>query len=308
MRSTWPDTPIPPDEPTAKNPPDGAVIDYYLGSAASGPVVLEILDGAGKVVRRYSSDDKPELTPEEIQKGLIPPYWLRPFRKLETGAGMHRFVWDLHSTAPESATHDYPIMAVPHDTPRRPLGVTAVPGQYTVKLTVGGQSLTAALTVTMDPRVKTTLPALQQQFQAMNKLWHLVDDSSKALVQANSVKEQLEKLQASGGAADAVKAFQKKLSALLEGGEAAPGLSDTSEAVYGLYTNVGQVDAAPTAAQSAAAESLGKVTPELVRQWQSLVTTDLPALNQQLKAAGLPEVNPEAAPSHEAAGMDEDEG
>ncbi|MGZ4815841.1 MAG: WD40/YVTN/BNR-like repeat-containing protein, partial [Terriglobales bacterium] len=88
MRSTWPDTPIPPDEPMAENPPDGAVLDYYLGSAASGPVTLQIVDGSGKVARRYS-DDKPELTQEEIQKQLIPPYWLRPFRTPQTSAGMH---------------------------------------------------------------------------------------------------------------------------------------------------------------------------------------------------------------------------
>jgi hypothetical protein len=308
MRSTWPDTPIPPDEPTAKNPPAGAVIDYYLGTVASGPVVLEILDTAGKVVRRYSSDDKPELTQAEIEKGLIPPYWLRPFRKLDTSAGMHRFVWDLHYTAPESATHEYPIMAVPHDTPRRPQGVRALPGQFTVKLMVGGQSLTTALTVVEDPRVKTTMPALQQQFQLMTRLSDLVNDSSKAAMQANSVKEQLDKIQASGAMADAVKAFQKKLSGVLEGGEGAAGLGDANQNVYGLYNTIGQVDAVPTAVQSSAADALSKEIPQAVQRWKSLVTTDLPTLNQQLKAAGLPEVNPEASASEEAEGMDQDEG
>jgi hypothetical protein len=221
---------------------------------------------------------------------------------------MHRWVWDLHYTTPESATHEYPIMAVPHDTPRRPQGVRALPGPYTVKLTVGGQTLTAALTVVEDPRVKITMPALQQQFQTVLKLSELLNDSSKAAIEANSVKDQLEKLPANPSVSEAVKAFQKRVSALLEGGEAAPGLSDTNEAIYGLYTAVGQVDAAPTVAQSEAANALYKVTPGLVQQWQTIVTTDLPALNQQLKAAGLPEVNPEAAPSHEAAGMDQDEG
>jgi len=314
MRSTWPDTPIPPDEPLAKNPPDGAVIDYYLGEAASGPVVLEILDGAGKVVRRYSSDDKPDLTEEEINKGLIPPYWLRPFRKPDTSAGMHRFVWDLHYTAPTSVTHEYPIMAVPHDTPRRPQGVRGLPGQYTVKVTVGGKSLTAPLTVKMDPRVKTTAAALQQQFAVMTKLSLLVNDSSKAVLQAKSAQEQLGKLQPTGSVADAVKAFQKRVSGVLEGAEAAggakpaPGLSDVNEGASGLYTAVGQVDAAPTAAQTAAVDALGKELPGLLEQWQSVVTKDLPALNRQLKNAGLPEVNLEAAPSSEGEGMDLDEG
>ena len=312
MRSTWPDTPIQPDEPIAKNPPDGAVIDYFLGQVAQGPVVIEIVDGSGKVVRRYNSEDKPELTEEEIAKGLIPQYWLKPFRKPETTAGMHRLVWDLHFTAPTSATHEYPIMAVPHETPRRPQGVKALPGPYTVRLTVGGRSLTAPLVIKMDPRVKTPAAGLQQQFQLMTKLSSLVDDSSKAVLQAKSVEEQLEKVQATSAAADAVKAFQKKVSELLEGSEAeagaktAPGLSDVNENAYSLYTTVGQVDAAPTAVQMSAADAVAKQLPGLLEQSQSIKTKDLPALNQQLKSAGLPEVNPEAAPSSEGEGMDEE--
>jgi hypothetical protein len=122
------------------------------------------------------------------------------------------------------------------------------------------------------------------------------------------VKEQLDKIQASGAVADAVKAFQKKLSGVIEGGEGAPGLGEANQNVYGLYTTVGQVDAAPTAVQSSAADALSKEIPAAVQRWKSLVTTDLPALNQQLKAAGLPEVNPEASASEEAEGMDQDEG
>ena len=46
----------PPDE----NPPDGAIIDYFLAQPSSAPVTLEILDAQGKLVRRYSSTDRPE--------------------------------------------------------------------------------------------------------------------------------------------------------------------------------------------------------------------------------------------------------
>src|SRR5437868_7233361 len=65
-RSTNTDTPIPPDEPLAENPPHGALIDYFLAHDASSPVTLEILDAQGKVVRRYSSDDPPSITPAEL--------------------------------------------------------------------------------------------------------------------------------------------------------------------------------------------------------------------------------------------------
>src|SRR5262249_770512 len=74
------DTPLPPEIPAGQNPPDGAIFDYTLKSAASEPVTLEITDSAGKLVRRFSSADKPEVVnPDEIN---IPTYWIRPARTL----------------------------------------------------------------------------------------------------------------------------------------------------------------------------------------------------------------------------------
>ena len=144
QRDNYTDTPLPPDEPAAANPPDGAVIDYYLASAASGPVKLEILDARGQVVRSFSSTDQPEASEADLKKQLIPLYWLRPFRALSAEAGMHRWVWDLHYQTPNSLRHEYPIAAIPGDTPRLPLGPTALPGHYTVRLTANGKSQTAA--------------------------------------------------------------------------------------------------------------------------------------------------------------------
>ena len=129
-RSTNTDTPIPPDEPTGQNPPDGAIIDYYLGRPASGAVTLEIMDSAGKVVQRSSSADRLEPTKADLEKQLIPLYWIRMPKALPADAGMHRWVWDLHYAAPTSLRHEYPISAVPRDTPRSPLGPNALPGEY----------------------------------------------------------------------------------------------------------------------------------------------------------------------------------
>ena len=99
-RSTNPDTPIPPDEPAGKNPPDGAILDYFLAQPAARPVTLEIVDAQGKVVRRYSSGDKPEVSQAELEKQLIPLYWIRMQKILSASAGMHRWVWDLHYPRP----------------------------------------------------------------------------------------------------------------------------------------------------------------------------------------------------------------
>src|SRR2546425_13322124 len=58
-RSVSNDTPLPPEEPHGENPPAGAVIDYFFQTTPSGPVTLEIRDAAGRLVRRFSSEDRP---------------------------------------------------------------------------------------------------------------------------------------------------------------------------------------------------------------------------------------------------------
>src|SRR5690242_20543376 len=127
------DTPLPPDEPAGENPPDGAIIDYVIGSGASGPATLEVLDAGGKIVRRYASSDT-AMPPADI--GNIPAYWIRPTRLLSAAPGMHRFVWDLRYERPAVLNTSYPIAAILHDTPREPRGLWALPGRYTVRLTV----------------------------------------------------------------------------------------------------------------------------------------------------------------------------
>src|ERR1019366_4861527 len=143
----------------------GAIIDYWLKSPASGSVVLEIHDESGKLVRRFSSADKPEpVNPKELN---VPMYWVRPSRTLSAAPGMHRFVWDMHYPEPEVLEHEYPISAIYRDTPRSPLGAAVLPGKYTVMLSAdGGKSdvvLNKLLEIRMDPRVKTSSEDLRRQ-------------------------------------------------------------------------------------------------------------------------------------------------
>jgi len=148
-RNTNTDTPLPPEEPGGKNPPDGAILYYYLKAAPSAPIALDILDAGDKVVRHFSSDDKP--TPPDPQLN-VPTYWLRPFQPLVATPGMHRFVWDLHAAAAPGGGRGGPaISAIYHDTPVAE-GQWMPAGNYTVKLTVNGQSYTQPLVVKADPR------------------------------------------------------------------------------------------------------------------------------------------------------------
>ncbi len=181
------DTPLPPEVPAGRNPPDGAIIDYYLREPASGAVTLEIFTAAGGLVRRYSSADKPEPHDKEIN---VPTYWVRQPTTLSADKGMHRFVWDLHYPPPEAIEHDYPISAIYMDTPRLPLGPAALPGVYTVKLTANGKSSTQPLAVTMDPRVKTSPLGLAQQFRLATRLTDMMHSDSEGLQQVRAARRQ----------------------------------------------------------------------------------------------------------------------
>jgi len=299
-RSTNPDTPIPPDEPLGENPPDGAILDYYLSKPVSGPLTIDVLDAKGAVVRRYSSADQPEQTEAQLSQQIIPLYWIRPFRSLSTAAGMHRWVWDLRYSTPLATRYEYPISAVPHDTPRTPLGPLVLPGNYTVRLKVAGHSYTTPLVVKMDPRVTTSPAGLQQQFDLQVRLASLLTDSTRAVGEARSVRKQLKTIssQVSGSTKDSLVALDTKLKALLgtpQRQEAEPGsqvitLSRVNGVAAILYTEVDQADAAPTTAQATAAATAENDASVVMKQWEEMKASDLAALNAQLRGAHLPEL------------------
>ncbi len=156
--SMYTDTPVPPDEVRAENPPDGAMIDYFLAHDAQR-VQLEIVDAAGRIVRTVSSSD-PTAAP--IDAGNWPSYWFRPAAAPSTKAGLQRFTWDLHYARPTEQC-SLPISGTPFNTKCEPEGPWVLPGTYTARLTVDGQMQTRPFTVRMDPRVKTPRAQLRLQ-------------------------------------------------------------------------------------------------------------------------------------------------
>ncbi len=270
-RSLNTDTPMPPDEPLGQNPPDGSIIDYYLG--AKSPVGLEILDSGGKLVRRFTSSDAPWITQEELQKQLIPPYWVKMPQTLSAAPGYHRFVWDLHYPAPVSLEHEYPISAVPAGTPRLPLGPRALPGTYTVRLTADGQTLSEPLTVTLDPRVKTPAAGLGQMFDLQMRLADMMTRTSEAITQAKALlakpstrgklKEQAEAVL--NGPKPPAKPAKPQPPA-----EKPPTLTSVAGAVGNLYGQIDRADATPTPAQVEAVNATAAQFDTVMKQWEAL--------------------------------------
>jgi hypothetical protein len=204
---------------------------------------------------------------------------------------------------------EYPIAAIPHNTAPQPSGPWALPGQYTIVLTANGKSYSQPLTIKMDPRVKTSLAGLQQQFNLSNDLYTQLLTLSPAAEEAGALRKQLKDLQpkATGEALAAIKALDLKLQALAGGAARRPGPGTEPPTLGGLKTKFltlfgvfQEADVAPSSQAAAAVADLQKQLPPLMQRWNAAKSQDIPALNKQLKDANLPEVKLEslALPAH----------
>ncbi|MFM9911234.1 MAG: WD40/YVTN/BNR-like repeat-containing protein [Chitinophagaceae bacterium] len=155
--SMYTDTPVPQEEPSGKNPPDGAIVNYYLAETAN-EVRLEIKDENEKLIREYSNKD----TSYNIPDVNIPQYWIRPQQILSAQKGSHRFLWDM-KYAPLNIPPSYPISAIFQNTAPNATAPWVMPGNYKVTLMVDGKKFVESLIVKIDPRVKSSAIALKQQ-------------------------------------------------------------------------------------------------------------------------------------------------
>ncbi|MDE3058487.1 MAG: glycoside hydrolase [Bacteroidota bacterium] len=299
------DTPLPPDEPAGKNPPDGAIIDYYLKSDAK-EVSLEIFDHEGKPVRKFSSNDVPEIDSTTLPH---PTYWIRPPQILSAKPGMQRFVWDLHFAPPEGIPRSYPIAAVYHDTPSRPVGPWVQPGEYIVKLTVDGKTYSQPLTVKMDPRVNTTPEELHEQYTLSMECYSGLHQLYAAIEKITTLRRQVKALLPNVNDEQTKKSLTMLLSraAALQGGDAEGDIdvvySSIETAQHGKETLSGlqtkeaylmallqSADVKPTAQAVAGVEQLQKSLHELLGRWNEIETKDVKAVNEQLRRMKLQEI------------------
>ncbi len=265
------DTPLPPEEPTGENPPDGAILDFALPRAAR-LVEISILDPEGQVVRRFRSDDPVEqIDPDTLPH---PTYWIRPPRSLATGPGHHRFVWDLRYPPPRGTRRSFSIAAVERRTPSGPRGPFVPPGDYTVRLQVDGESAERPLRVEMDPRVTLDDEGLRLQHETSMRCY-------RGHQRAQALREEIDRR-----LADPSEQSDEALLALR--GEGEPGAQDVlygsiyaaapgTETVVGLQdkllyllTLLQGADARPTRQALSAVEQLESALAELESRWQTL--------------------------------------
>ncbi len=309
-RDTNTDTPLPPEVPAGANPPNGAIIDYYLPNDATGLVTLEILDSNGKVLRRYTSGDPVTPTPKELRTNLIPPYWPEINGPLPATAGMHRWVWDLHETAPTATNYSYPISAVPHRTPQTPQGPLVLPGTYTVRLTADGHSESEPVLIRMDPRVHASTADLETLHNAQEEMAASFSALAKADMAAHSVNEQVNAPQNSAISIQ-LAPYRAALKTLLDGTEPEaakqrPGIDEVTGDASQLYDQLQQADAAPTVPllnASAHVEAEGK---EVLAIWEEFQQKQLPKLNQMLNDAHRPPIDLKRPPENMPERGDED--
>src|SRR2546422_1482780 len=279
-RSVSNDTPLPPEEPHGTNPPAGAVIDYLLGSAPAGSVTLEIRDARGALVRRFSSDDRAAPPPEPPQ---IADEWLPRAEPPTRHVGLNRFVWDLRYPPPPAERHDYSIAAIAgQGTVAEPQGPLVLPGEYQVRLGVGGQAYTQPLRVELDPRVHVSDSALAGQLWLALEIWNAM---AQQVLHGGlrSLERQLRGLGGrtlDGAARGSITALQHVTDSL------ARAVRNAGDELAGLETAVESADREPTQqARDAFAEVRERLS-AADRRWQRVLTSDLPALNTELQRKG----------------------
>lgn len=282
------ETPFPPEISHGDNPPVGAVIDYWLASSPSGPVVVDILDASGAIVRHFASD-QPTDTVRALEPAQAPYFmtqWLPRAHALTANAGHNRFVWDLRLPRPSVESYEYSSAVVPAlGAEAQPAGALVLPGSYRVRLTVGAVTETQPLRVVLDPRERVLPGALEAQFG-------LAVDLSKALTNASALDRTVRSMHDTLAARRSAAPAANVAAAIAAFGEALDSLHvrATTNALATLQTAVEGADRAPTAPMQAVFSEIRTELATEQRLWSGPLQTRLAAVNERLQAAGQPAI------------------
>ena len=302
------DTPMQAEIPHAENPPPGAIIYYSLAAKPSGDITLDILDAAGNVVRHLSSAPIPPLPDPPAP---VATWWLEVPRPLPTAMGLNRVNWNIRYDNPPAFNHNYAqvMSAIPHETPYTPEGPLALPGVYTVRLTVDGKSYSQRVTVRNDPRSPASAADLVAQHALQMKLYLGAQASWDGWHQVAAVRDAVSRVAGNKPPADVAAAAATLDSALaLIQGDAAPmanfarhqgpptfaslngtepGESIPLESMNGQLRTTDYGDMAPSAQMLAAWRSACQDLRRVETAWKSLTAKSLPEFNALLARNGV---------------------
>jgi photosystem II stability/assembly factor-like uncharacterized protein len=317
MRVRWDnheETPLSPEFPGSQNPPDGAILYYYLKDGAKSEITLDLLDSKGNRIRHYSS--KPPASNGLV--GNAPDYWFAPPSVLSTTPGLHRFVWDVRAEDPLTLTYGYfggkldyveytlPDHSVPGQTPRQqPPGVLLPPGEYEGVLTVDGKQYRQKIDLVPDPRVHASASDLIEQ-------WNLAYAISMAMEASYITYNEYAALQTAivlrqtslkGNAQakdllDALAKLQKTATEVAEGSGEAPGIGPMNRDLSRYLVMIESADMRPAASAQKASQETCVALQKNLAIWLRLNDENIPEVNKQLGTfhlAGLPLARPKPA-------------
>jgi hypothetical protein len=283
-----------------QNPPNGPLFYYSLKSDVKEgeEITLEILDGAGKPIRKFTSKPDPE---KKGGGGFLAEMFgiTAPADQLPAKAGLNRFAWDLKY--PEASTFDGVILWGGSTD-----GPVAVPGTYQAKLTAGGQTFTESFEVKKDPRVDVTQADLQKQFDLLLKIRDKVSETHDGIKRLRSVRDQLasaaDRAKGTPGekaVADAAEALKKKLTAVEEALYQTKNKSSQDPLNYPIRLNnklaalagvVASADSAPTAQSYTVYDDLAAKIDKELGALKTALDTDVPAFVKLVKDQDVPAI------------------
>jgi len=274
------------------NPPNGAIIDYFLKSAAAEKITLEILDAKGRVVRKFTSalpgaanSDKHPASAEEVPN-------------LPAVAGMNRFVWNLKLDPPTG------VQGAVYMEGSKLHGTTVVPGTYTVRLSAQKKVLTAPLSVKIDPAITASGADLQRQFDLAVEIQGRISQAHETVRQIRYLHGELQSLAERISGADesetilsAAKNLDQKMGAVEDSLFQIHKSAEKDSFNYGgrlndmfiaLHDYVEQADAAPTESMQEVFRELDHELQQQLTLWEAIRKTDIPAFNELVHEKNVP--------------------
>ena len=284
-----------------QNPPDGALIHYYLKEQPQGEVTLTFLDASGKVIRTFSSEKKKEQSGPDGEKKKEKEEKEQKEPRVPKAAGANRFVWDLRYPAPTGIEGD-------KESEEIVKGPLVPPGSYQVQLKLGEQVYTQSFEVRKDPRSAASQEDLQQQFELLQAICARISEVHEAVNTVRSVRRQAEEWEQRTRGLDIhdelvalSKALKEKLSPV-EKEFVQPEAKDQTDTLSepirlaaklaSLAGTVASADAAPTRQARLLFEDLSARVATLTRQLREIIDTDVAAFNARVREASLPAIIP----------------